>query len=61
METVEDIKASFVDRVYGHVDDRIIEQYLDIYINSIGTKEWLLFQDPIHIVEDFKRFVSYEE
>lgn len=59
-ERENSVKESFFDRVYGHVDDRLIEAYIAEYTEIMDTQElWSDFTDTLEVVEDFKRFVSF--
>ena len=60
-----EFKEAFIDRVYGHVDDSLIERYLEEYIYALELEEslavWQQFNNVKDIIDDFKRFVEYAE
>lgn len=54
------VKESFLDSVYGRMDDRLIEAFVGEYIEGMDAQElWSDFEDGLEVVEDFKRFVSF--
>ena len=59
------MKDCFVDRVYGHVEDELIEKYLENYIEGAERMEgkyfWDNFSNVKEVIEDFKRFVEFGE
>jgi hypothetical protein len=62
IEIENPLKESFIDRIYGHLDDRLIEVYLKEYLEVFDEGDlWADFEDVLHVVEDFKRYVSFCE
>lgn len=59
------IKQAFLDRVWGHLDDRLIEQYQEEYVleaeHQDGVGYWDNFTDATEVIEDFKLFVAFAE
>jgi hypothetical protein len=64
-EDIDEIKTSFIDAIYGRVDDRLIEQYLPGYLAANDQNNmWAHFAKVDNVddmVSDFKWFVRMEE
>ena len=60
-----DLKSAFIDRVYGFVDDDLVDKYLEEYCceaeHQDGVGFWDQFDNVKDIVEDFKMYVNFAE
>ena len=58
-----DLKSSFLERVHGHLDESLIERYLEAYCmageHQDGVGFWDHFENVKEVIEDFKRFVDF--